>query len=64
MRHNPYLFGNIKAGSMKKIHVDGSSGIADITWGDAVKMMHVRSRGGRRCAGISPRSKKIASKQT
>ena len=49
---------------MRKIHADGFSGIADITWGDAVEMMNVRSRGGRGCAGISPRSKETASRQT
>jgi hypothetical protein len=49
---------------MKKIHVDGSNGIADITWGDVVKMMNARSRDGRECVGTSPRSKIIASRQT
>lgn len=48
---------------MRKIHVDGFSGIVDITWGDAAKMMNVRSRDGSGCAGMSPRSKKTASRQ-
>ena len=63
MRHNPYLCGKRKSGSMRKIQVVGSSGITDITSGDAVEMMNVRSRGGRGCAGISTRSKETASRQ-
>ena len=54
----------IDTGERTTIHVDGSSGIAAITWGGAAEMMNVRSRGGWGCADTLPRSKTTAWRET